>query len=433
MSAGSMVNRRARMITHSVVGATAAADHKDDVRLSLFVAVYFVTQAANLTAKNVLPIPKTLYSAISIGFGAILGIGFAAAIRPMMRRAAALFITLECGWVCLYLMSLLMGKANQQLLLGNAVWTLGICTPVAVCAYAIRDKRVLYEAILKASYFDVAILSLAFFFPTQAVGYNMPFSYALVLPTLFHINEWYNTRRWTHLCLFMTESLAILLRGARGPLLCVAVMLALKFLLAVRKVSVRFAVVAVGSVLAAMFNLYFDRIGVLTLSLLEAIGYQSRTIQAIFQGSLARSPARIDLVRYYYGLASQRPLVGWGLLGGWIDSGSGPHNMLMEFLLAFGYPFGSLACLIAIALCFRVFFVKDRSLQDLLCIFVSLNSVMYLVSGDFLTSVPFFVFTLLCVSGWKFSVRGERGAPSGDHKAERAQSLPLEQGRKNLY
>lgn len=59
-------------------------------------------------------------------------------------------------------------------------------------------------------------------------------------------------------------------------------------------------------------------------------------------------------------LIAQKPFLEWGLLGGWIKKGSGPHNMIIEIMLAFGIITDGIISFILRLLQFRVFFVKDK-------------------------------------------------------------------------
>ena len=109
-----------------------------------------------------------------------------------------------------------------------------------------------------------------------------------------------------------------------------------------------------------------------------------------------------DIFKYYLDLAIQKPILGWGVLGGWIGKGSGPHNMLIEILLAFGGILGGIIIVSLLLSQLRVFFVKDKSTKDLILIYMSICIVLYFVSGNFLQKSDFFIFVGLIFNSFKY-------------------------------
>ena len=85
-------------------------------------------------------------------------------------------------------------------------------------------------------------------------------------------------------------------------------------------------------------------------------------------------------------------------MGGWIGSGSGPHNMLLEFILAFGIIVGAVVCLFAVLLLVKTFLLHKSEHRELTFIFASNCVVLFLVAGNWLEKPEWFIFAALCLS-----------------------------------
>ena len=170
--------------------------------------------------------------------------------------------------------------------------------------------------------------------------YNMAISYALLLPTLFQINEFYRSWRPINLVITCIAVVAILLYGARGPLICIATMFMLKIIFDGKNIIRKAISFILIFVIISLIIMYSNQIGKLLLDLLASHNIYSRTIYTLVYGDITKSHGRDVLFKYYWKLIQEKPFIGWGVLGGWIRDGLGPHNMLLEYLLAFGYFVG---------------------------------------------------------------------------------------------
>lgn len=373
----------------------------EDRRISYFIISYYFIQILNLATKTIFPIPKSLYPKVSILFGIILVIFFVITISTVLKRSLIPFLYSEFLWIIIFATSYLMGNAEVSLLLDNAFWTIVICVPLGVYAYSIKNKEVLYKLILKSSFVMTFILFLMFFFPAQESDYNMSFSYALLVPTVFHINEWFENKKIKYLLVSIFEIVGIVIYGSRGALISIACLFIIKFILSdknlIKKIS------TIGITLIILMGLYynFDKIGANILGYLAKKGYYSRTLTLLFSNRISYDSGRFELFRHYFDLIIQKPFLGWGVLGGWIGKGSGPHNMIIELLLAFGVIVGGIITLILILLQFRVFFVKDKVTRNLIAIYMSICIVLFFVSGDFLQKPNFFIFLGLVLGSFK--------------------------------
>lgn len=373
----------------------------EDRRISYFIISFYFVQILNLATKTIFPIPQSLYSQISVMFGMILVLFFIITISTVLKRSLITFIFIEFLFIGMFAVSLLRGNAEFSLLLDNAVWAIFICVPLGVYIYSIKNKEVFYNMFLKSSLIMTIILSLIFFFPSEDSYYNMSFSYALLIPTLFHMNEWFKNRKVMYLMISLIEIIEIFIYGSRGALLALAFFIILRFILSEKNLIKKISTIAIFLVIFAVFYYNFDKIGISILGYLAKKGYYSRTLTLLFSNRISYDSGRFDIFKYYFDLIIQKPLTGWGVLGGWRGKGLGPHNMIIEIVLAFGVIIGGIISIILILFQFRVFFVKDEGIRDLLAIYMSICIVLFFVSGNFLRSHNLFIFLGLVLGSFK--------------------------------
>lgn len=372
--------------------------YRDDFWLSLFVTSYFFVESLNMSIKQLLPVSAAVWKIMSLGFMGLLGVLLLLSIGTMLKREGVAFLCTEAIFLSLYLISLLMGNASTLHLLQVGFWTLGVCLPLAFYVRAIRDKQILLDILRKAGYVQGVLLWATLYHMNATSTYSMSASYALLIPLLVCLSRFFTEKRICDLVFAAISALMIVLFGARGPLLCVAFYVLLQVCFLMKRGALKYTLLSVGALGIGVFA--FARawlIQVLTALMLR-FGVYSRTLVQLINGHISSTSGRDDLFSYYWGLIQKNPLAGWGLLGGWLAPGSGPHNMLLEFLLAFGIIIGGLACIFAICLLFRVFFVPCGPLRELIAIFAACNFSKYIIAGFFLQSPEFFLFVILCFS-----------------------------------
>lgn len=375
-----------------------ATDQKD-VRLSTFVAAYFFVSGANLSIKQLISFSPEVSSLISRTLLILLGGILLLSIGSMLRRRGAQFFLAELVFLFLYLLSCLMGYAETDHLLKTAFWTLGVCLPVAFCAHAIEDKQVLLDVLRKSSYVLSPILWLSLYHMKDFSSYSMPSSYALLLPILLFFQVFFQKQSKIDFLFALAGCLMILLFGARGPLLCIAFYILVQLLFLSKRRWLRLGLIAGGGIFFLIF--LFERMWLvnLMLSLMRRFNIYSRTLHLLVLGKGIYSSGRDELFSYYWDLIMKKPITGWGLLGGWLGPGSGPHNMLLELLLAFGLLLGSVLCVGMMVLLCKMFLLSPGSLREIIVVFAAYNFSKYLIAGFFLDSPPFFVFVILALSG----------------------------------
>lgn len=380
------------------------SNEKIDRRISGFVVAYYVVEALNMAIKSALPVSDQLWSAMSNGFIAMLAILMLFSIRPVLRRAHKSFFLVELFMTVLFLISFLQGNAQRSLLMQTAFETLFVSVPIAFYVVTVKDKQIFYDAVLKVSYFLIPMLVFVFFMNRHRPHYyQMSVSYALLLPGLFQLNEFIKKRSFLNLLFSITAVLSITLYGARGPLLSVGGLLIMIYLLGSSSTAKKIIIGALGFASLAIILLYWEPLTLGLTKFLESRGIYSRTLYALLRGSIFELSGRDRLWAHYLELARSKPFFGWGINGGYIAAGSGPHNMLVGYLLAFGYIGGGILGILSIGSMLRVFFIRRSVLQELMMIYCARNIGLFFVSGGFLTNVNWLIFVGLVLSSFKNS------------------------------
>jgi hypothetical protein len=370
-----------------------------DIKLSRFLVIYYFIEAINLTIKSIFYISPILWRYLSIGFMLLLFAFMILSIYPILKRNLLPFVYTELIFIIFYLLSLLQDNAILSLLMENGFRTLGVCIPLAFYVYSIQNKEILFSYLLKSSYALIIIISLGFIFNRNSEdAYSMSLSYALLIPMLLQINEFFKNKRLLNFMIAGYSIAATILYGSRGPLLCVIFILLLKYLLSGIYIVKKTIYLVVVGLTGGLFVVFFDKIIELIMNIFTRFNIYSRTIIMLANGKFFSGTGRSEIYNYYWGLANEKPLFGWGLLGGWIKAGSGPHNMLLEFLLAFGFIGGGILCIFSIMLLIKVFFIKDTVLKDLITIYCAANIAMFFISGNFIEKVDLFIFMALYFS-----------------------------------
>jgi len=379
----------------------ANLNNSEDLKLSIFIVAYFIASALNMSIKLIFAVSNaTVWSYISSIFFIILFIILLFTIHIVFKRTLLLFVCLEAIFLLIFICSYFMGNADNALLTEKAFFSLGVGVPLFCYVYAIKDKNILYNNFLIISYPLIIIIIFAFIMNSSLIKgnntYTMSLSYSIMLPVLFQTSAFFKKKHPINLFFAICGTLSIILFGSRGALICIFGYLLYKALLNKIFSAKRFMQwLALGGICAiVLFNI--DKVFSYLYAFLTEHGIYSRTLYIITSSDLLYSSGRIDLWSHYWQLICDKPFFGWGVIGGWVSDGLSPHNMLIEYLLAFGIIIGGLICITSVLLLLKPFFVKDRFLLELTVILASANLAMYLVSGDVFEKSLWFIFIALC-------------------------------------
>lgn len=373
---------------------------KGDNKLSIFICAYILSSSLNIAIKTLIPISGAIWDFVSLGFEAAIFLTLIIAAPTLFYRAGKSFGLVEGIFIFLFMLSLLMGEAESSLLFSTSFWTLAVCIPIGIAGISIYNKDILFKYIQISSFIEFPFLCLALLSMRTVGSYNMSASYALVLPVLFLFYQFFENKNVVALILGILSTALILFFGARGPFACVALYVFIK--LFIKKGNLRTILIRIVllSIVAALLVNWATVLKSMQLFLTKN-GINSYALQRLINGQILETAGRNDLWDYYIGLIKDRPIIGYGLQGGWIASGTGPHNMLLEFILAFGVLAGGALSVTAIILFIKAVYNRNGKEGELLLILASYNFTMYFVSGNWLEKPLFFLFIFLTLRASK--------------------------------
>lgn len=369
---------------------------RGDATLSNFIVGYFFFQALNLFVKMILGgIPG--WGLLSKGVLSVLLI-LAAAV--LARRIVAISLVCEAIAFIAFAVTLLYGTAEISSLIEIMLNALCIFLPLGLCVYGMRNFDILLKKTYRCAWIIQPILLIVAVFYQDVSGatYSMSVGYSLLFQLLIVLDHFIETHKWYDLAAVVVDFIVIVVWGSRGPILCVAAFIVIKALFS--KVSFKrklFIVISI-ALCAIMLSIFYIQIAGYILNIAESFGFYSRTLNMLVKyGNISKSASRDLIFQQYWHLIKERPLLGWGIAGGWQYS-SYPHNIILEFLLSFGIPIGSILC---VCLAFSGFIgmrqedISSRNLAHILVAFC----LSLLVSGSFIKDSTFFMCVAICVKG----------------------------------
>lgn len=320
----------------------------DDRKLAFFVASYYFIQLTNTVLKTVLPISASAWNIMSYGFMAVLALLLVRALKPMLHRIGPQFIVVEAVFALLLCITLLRGTATQSFIMNKVLWCLGVSIPVAFCAGAIQDKSVLYDYLVKLFYAVVALDMVSIYGIVAKNGYSMSITMTSLPILLVGIDNTISKRSFANMACSIAGIVFIMVFGNRGAIACLVFFFVVKIVMSSMKASSRILIAGLIIGAFAAILLFANEIIDGISSVAAALGFKTYTIRRLLSGTLLVSSSRETLTQYYSQMVMDSPVFGYGLYGGWIADGSGPHNGLMELLLGFGVLVGGLLIVLLI-------------------------------------------------------------------------------------
>ncbi len=330
-----------------------------------------------------------------IGMYLFLALGVGLSLFTAMRKQVGYWLVSELTVLTCYLLSYIYGNTEISTLINNISWTLVICVPIALNFISIRNmskfKKLLYMLAKPMILILCGTIFLEFIILKSNVGgYDMPVSYALIFYCIVLCNNILEKIKIVDILCLLIGLGFDLLWGSRGTYICFAIFLILKVLFDInsRKKKHILLICSMGAVLAGIVVLVIAQIYYSSGVGSELIRF--RSLSKLLSGELFRSDSRLKLYSYYAGMMLEKPFLGWGVTGGWLDSQNYPHNFVLELWMAFGIIPGMLILLVLMfAICY---ILKDGCKQErtLFLIYFS-NAFSLIVSGTFLQNMSFFM------------------------------------------
>ena len=348
-----------------------------------FVLAYFVIQAINLYIKT-LEIDIRNWEFISKGM--LAGFLFLVIIKSFKINKLFLFLTIEAACSFLFLISICLSPNSLaegfNSIAFNAIFAY---LPLGFCIYIINDYELFLKKLYTASWIiGFILITLAFNIKIDVNEYYMTFGYSLLFPLLVVMDHYKHSKKKADLVYILTCSIAILVAGSRGPLICIAVYVMISYELYKKIGSVILFVILY--VVAFYSTDLFHYIS----NILLKYDIRSRSIELFLDENYSDS-GRSGLLEYFYNQMHIKPFLGWGVASGWYLNLFYPHNIFMDLIVSFGIPIGCILSIILIVLILSGLKSKDKDQARLFTILFSL-SISLLYTGTFIKNQTFFMF-----------------------------------------
>lgn len=216
-------------------------------------------------------------------------------------------------------------------------------------------------------------------------AYSMSFGYHMLLPTLVFAYRGLSEKKKIYFVLSMVGLFEILMLGSRMATVCGILFYVLyAFLISIgkiRSVKKRFLFLVTVIIAIGLFWIFYNDILTLLASVFKTIGFKSRTIERILEGTMSEDAARGILYLKSQELISSGGLFGHGFLADRYFLGSYCHNIFLELLIQFGYIGGILAIGLYMSVCIIMLFqCKNVEWKSLFLIFFTCSFFRLLVS-----------------------------------------------------
>lgn len=378
-------------------------EEKYDYRISLGCVLYFLMSVLNSTIKIILP-DAGITSILSPLTGVVILLGYIQCFSAVWKRNNKLLLLSYFLFVIIYAVSYSLiihrGESADVMLKGSAFLTFAWWIPLGVFAASVKELKILYYTFLKWSYALLLMLGAMFLFHPLTVyettGYNMFFGFNMLIPTLFHLNEFIENKKIKFLVLLILELLMILIYANRGCLLAILFFILYKLFVLNKNKNRVVAMSIIGSVLLLVMFTVGSSLLQSTSNILAAYGINSRNVEMLISGSFASDATNRDIIwNDSKKMIEERPILGWGLGGEFyrlasieggekVDNSFTPHNGVLQNFVNFGVVGGFLASLLFIFPYFKMRRLKNKERQTLVLIFgSSIIATFYSASGFF--------------------------------------------------
>lgn len=220
---------------------------------------------------------------------------------------------------------------------------------------------------------------------SKQVGYSMSFGYHMLFPTLFFGYIAIDRQKKIYFCLSIIGLLSVVMLGSRMASICAVAFWGMYLLLIsgskygnIKRKIIYFGIlILMGIVLFLSYEQILSMLG----NVFERIGFSSRTISRILEGTLSDDAARDVLFLNSQNLIKKGGMFGNGFLADRYYLGSYCHNIFLELFIEFGYVGGGILLLLLLfVIVFMLIRCKNTSWRGLFLVFFCCSFLRLLVS-----------------------------------------------------
>ena len=291
-------------------------------------------------------------------------------------------------------------------------WSLSQTLPAFMLIFSAKDYKSVFENFLKASYYMIPLyviaITLADYYKIE-VGY-MVLSYALLPFVLVAMQDMFKKATRKNTIFFIIGLTTIILKGARGALLCIIIGVILNTLFSVNGKKRYFSFILLTAVAVFLATpMYNDALLDLS-SFLQEHDISSRTITKLANDEIQDDNGRSNFAGAAVKWIKEAPVIGYGLCGDRVLIGrtlnmkpNYPHNLLLELMM----HMGALGAVFFLWFLFKTLYVlikvRDQYLKMIIMSMIPVVFVKLFLSSTYVAEIPFFM--LLAIA---FSINGKR-------------------------
>lgn len=287
-------------------------------------------------------------------------------------------------------------------------------------ARSVKNNELAYNTLVIIAPIATVSFWVFFFVGSQNLGeiYSQSMGYNALPIGIISFSALFSTGKKVHIKLlfcvcFASSCFFMIASGARGPMICCLVYIAIKIILidvVNRRIKV-FAMLLIACAFAGIYALNFNSVVFSIKAVIVALGGSTRQIDAVINGTMFLSEGRTDIARYTTELINTHFFSGVGIGRDRVlinehffyprekVVGCYPHNFALELLVQFGVIIGGalvIACVVIIMI--GLISKTDKYAKLMVQAFFGIGFLPLMFSGSYINQGQFFVLLALCIN-----------------------------------
>lgn len=323
--------------------------------------------------------------------------------------------------ILVFLVSLFFSKDETVFSLAG-VTIVRECIPLFFLGAAVRNLDDLLKK-LKISAYIILLFTYISIFVTQSSGnvvegYSQDVGYQNAIPFVVFLVDYMQKKEKKDILGLAFSFFAILMGGARGPILCIGIAFFLACIFLGKFDGQRSVAYFISFILIIVFiSLFYQEILYGLLNLFEKFGVSTRILIGLIENDIADDSSRSTLANFAFEFAKEHPLIGTGIINDrklLFDNltvntnktvfGYYCHNFFLENLMQFGLIPGIIVCFIWLKFIIQPMLrYNDLNLRAIAIVMCTAGFLPLLVSYSYITYQYFFL-----MAGFMFSYRNIR-------------------------
>lgn len=323
----------------------------------------------------------------------------------ILKSYQSVYMLIKCESIAVMVFGItyLFHQPSQEHFLSYFIYVVIIIMPVFSLALCITDFRYFMRELRKASIYIIIVGYVMFVLLLMGVisfpeAYNMPYSYYLLVPSIYYIAAYMQNSKLSFLFLGGISLIPALIYGSRGMLLCVAFYVVAKVLLGffdykkVKRKTITFMAILL------LVAISFDKIMFVIGAAAEKFGFgNSRSIK-LLTNNLFYNSGRTEIWKNARAVLSENWLFGVGITGEIDTVGNFAHNLFYEILLNYGVIIGGIIIIFLLRLIIKSIKKMAKMNNQEGLILIALGLIPLLISDTYFKWTWFWVMIAYFIS-----------------------------------